>query len=433
MIDKEIIKRNVFKKILLEFWESPLPQIFPRILEVPNEPKKITVIWGPRRSGKSFYLFNLVKKLWEQGVPKNQVVYLNFEDDRLPHLKAIDLQQLLEAYFELFPENKGKKLFFLLDEIQNITGWEAFARRLYEKEKTFVFITGSSSKLLSREIATALRGRCYSFALYPLSFKEFLSFKGIDFQKEAPFSHQRFVLKKELEEYLTWGRFPEVVLEKDPILKRKILQEYFQALLYQDLAERFTLTNAVFLEEFLKYLITNPTCLFSTNAYYKLVSQNIPISRDTVFSYSEKLAESFYFYYLPIFSYSLKVQRVNPKKIILLDNGLRQVAGMQFSQDFGKLAENLTGKFLLEQDNTYVYYWRNKHEVDFVVKKGKEVTALNVSYTDMISERETAGLKEFKKKFPKTDRLIILNKDITQVQEGIEFIPLWQYLLELIS
>lgn len=431
MVNKETFKKEILKRILLEFWENPLPQIFPRTLEVPKSPKKVVVIWGPRRSGKTFYFYHLAQKFWNNGIPKNQVIYLNFEDDRLPRLKSTDLQQLLEAYFELFPENKGKKLFFLLDEIQNIRGWEAFVRRLYEKERAFVFVTGSSSKLLSREIATALRGRCLSCALYPLSFKEFLGFKEIPFPKQAPYSHQRFVIKKELEEYLVWGRFPEIALENDPVLKRKVLQEYFQTLLYQDLAERFSLTNTLFLEEFLKYLITNPTALFSINGYYKLVSQSIPVSKDTVFSYFEKVAESFYFSYLPVFSYSLKVQRVNPKKVIILDNGLRQVAGFQFSQDWGKSAENLIGRFLLEQEGNRVYYWKNKHEVDFVIEKKGEIEALNVSYTDIVSEREIKSLWEFKKKFPKTKSLIVLTKDLNQVQKKIAFIPLWRYLLEL--
>ena len=130
-----MINKDTIKKILFEFWDNPLPVIYPRDLTVPLAPKKVVIVWGPRRSGKSFYFYSLAKLLFEKGIPKNQVIYFNFEDDRLSVFKKEDFQDFLDSYFELFPENKGQKLYFFLDEIQNIDGWESFARRLYEKEK----------------------------------------------------------------------------------------------------------------------------------------------------------------------------------------------------------------------------------------------------------------------------------------------------------
>lgn len=422
-------KKETFKQVIVEFWEQTLPQIYPRELKVPISTKKVVVIWGPRRSGKSFYLYSLVQKLRKENSPESCIIYVNFEDDRLLPLKGQDLQQLLEAYWELYPENKDKKVYFFLDEIQAIYGWEAFVRRLHEREKAQVFVTGSSSKLLSREIATSLRGRCISYGLFPLSFSEFLDFKGLKREKNFEYGKQRFKVKKLLSEYLVWGRFPEVALEDNEVIKKKILQEYFQALVHQDLAERFSMENTVLLREFLKYLFTNITGLFSVNSYYKLVSQTMPVAKDTVFSYFDNIEESYYLSFLPIFAYSLKKQRVNPKKILALDSGLRKVVGLQFSPDWGKLAENLVGKLLLESEAGEVFYWKNKHEVDFIVRKGREVEAINVSYVNKLASRETEGLLEFKDRHKRIRKLVVITKDIEEERNNVQLLPLWKWLL----
>lgn len=422
-----MINKDTVKKILFEFWDNPLPALYLRDLKVPLDPKKIVVVRGPRRSGKSFYFYSLAKQLYEKGVPKNRVVYFNFEDDRLPVFKKEDFQDFLDSYFEIFPENKGQNLYFLLDEIQNIDGWESFARRLYEKEKIFVFVTGSSSKLLTKEIATAMRGRCLSYVLYPLSFKEFLRFKGETVGRNFLYSDQRFVIAKYLQEYLIWGRFPEVVLEQDLTLKKKTLQEYFQALMYQDLAEHYSLENTTLLEDMLKYQITNVNSHFSLNAYYKAISQNMTASLESVHTYNEKIGQSDYLSGLPLFSYSLKVQRVNAKKISLLDNGLRKVAALQFSHDLGKLAENVAGRFLVEQEDNKTFYWQGKHEVDFVVENAGKITAVNVCFGDEIAPRETDGLLEFSKQFPQAE-LLLLTKDQKKTVGKIKMVPLGEFL-----
>lgn len=414
-----MINKDTVKKILFEFWDNPLPQLYLRDLKVPLEPKKIVVVRGPRRSGKSFYFYSLAKQLYEKGVPKNRVVYFNFEDDRLPVFKREDFQDFLDSYFEIFPENKGQKLYFLLDEIQNVDGWESFARRLYEKEKIFVFIT--------QEIAAVTRDWCLTYALYPLSFKEFLRFKGEAVNKNLLYSDRRFMVPKYLLEYLTWGRFPEVVLEPDLTLKKKTLQEYFQALMYQDLAEHYSLENTTLLEDMLKYQITNVNSHFSLNAYYKAISQNMTASLESVHTYNEKIGQSDYLSGLPLFSYSLKVQRVNAKKISLLDNGLRKVAALQFSHDLGKLAENTAGRFFIEQENNKTFYWQGKHEVDFVVENMGKITAVNVCFGDEIAPRETEGLLEFSEQFPKA-KLLLLTKDQKKIVGKIKMVPLREFL-----
>lgn len=424
------IKKESFKFLIKEFHNESLPETIQRDLKIPfsSNSNKVIIIYGPRRSGKSFYFYTLIEKLIDQKIPKERILYLNFEDDRILPLNFKELNFLLEAYFELYPENKKEEIYLFFDEIQNIKNWEIFIRRAYDKERVRIFITGSSSKLLSREIATSLRGRTLSFALFPLSFKEFLRFRQEKLGKNFEYTSQRFKIKKFLEEYLEWGGFPETVLEKNVELKKRILREYFNFLVYRDLAERFSLENLEFLKEFLKHLLTNISALFSINSYFKATKQILPLSRETVSLYLSYIQETNYFYLLPKFSYSLKIQKLNPKKIISLDNGLRNVIAFRFSKDEGKLAENLVGSILQAQEKE-IYYWQNKKECDFIIKEGVKLLPINVCYGERIDERQIVSLLEFKKQFKNTKKMILITKDIEKRERGIEFIPLWKWLL----
>jgi len=426
----ETSKKEIFKFLIREFQEAKLPEVIARDLNVPLNNKKIITVFGPRRSGKSFYFFGTIRKLLQKGIAGDRIVYISFEDDRILPLSFKDLNELLEAYFELYPENKKKEVYFFFDEIQNIENWEIFIRRVYDKEKVKIFITGSSSKLLSREIATSLRGRTLSFAIYPLNFKEFLRFKGEKATKDLAYTSERFKLKKMLNEFLRFGGFPEVVLEKDISLKMSILKEYYDLLVYRDLAERYSMENTQLLQDILKYFFTNITAPFSVNSYHKSVKQTIPSSRDTIYNYVSHIKETGYFQIIPAFSYSLKEQKANPSKILSLDNGLRNRIAFKFSRDSGKLAENLVGSILMRGQKE-IFYWRGKREVDFVTKNREALCAINVSYGATIDKREIDSLLEFANRFKKTKELILITKDLEkeESEKRIKFVPLWKWLL----
>lgn len=425
---ENIEKKEIFKLIIKEFHESELLECAARELSVPLDSKQIVAIYGPRRSGKSFYFYILIDKLIKKGINKERIVYINFEDDRLLPLNYKDLGSFTEAYYELYPENNKKIVYLFFDEIQNIHNWEVFIRRIYDKEFFKIFITGSSSKLLSREIATSLRGRTASYPIYPLNFSEFLRFKGLEIDKHLAYSAKRFSVKKSIGEYFELGGFPEIALTVNINFKKKILKEYFDLLVFRDLAERFSLTNSAMLVDLLKNLFTNITTLFSVNTYYKSIKQNMAVSRETVANYLSAIQETQYFFFLPCFSYSLKVQRANPKKIIAIDNGLRNSVSLRFSADTGKLAENLVGSILIRGEGR-IYYWKNKREVDFVVERGKILEAINVSCGEEIERREIESLLEFKEKHKRTRKLLLITKDTEKTEEGIIFIPLWKWLL----
>lgn len=423
-------KKELFKYLIKEFHERKLSEIYPRALEIP-ETRKIVSLIGARRIGKTSYFFQMIGDL-EASVGRERILYINFEDERVLPLDVKDLNFILDAYYELYPENVDRELYLFFDEIQNISGWEVFVRRLYDRGDLKIFLTGSSSKMLSKELATSLRGRILTFYLYPLDFREYLTFRGIEPVRDFEYSKQRFELKKLFEEYLYDGGFPEVVLEA-PELRKKILQDYFEMMIYRDLVERFSVRNTILLKALAKYLVTNIGNPFSVTSYYKMIKQSQEVSKGTLLEYLSYLEDISLVYFLPLFSYSLRVQAINPKKIYCLDNGLRSAISFTFSKDEGRLAENLVFLELMRREKE-IHYWKNEGEVDFIVKEDdSSLTAINVTYTYSIAEREVSALKKFSEKeefAPHIKELILLTKDTEKTENGIAYIPLWKWMLE---
>jgi hypothetical protein len=421
-------KKEMFKYIIKEFHEARLPELYERKLTIPETQKVISLI-GLRRAGKTFYFYQLINNLIEDSINPSQILYINFEDDRILPLNVKELNTILEAYYELYPENTSETLYLFFDEIQNIDNWELFIRRVHDKKNAIIYITGSSSKLLSKEIATSLRGRTLSYYLFPLSFKEFLRFRQVTLNKDFEYTDARFKVKKLFSEYLVVGGFPEVVLEAEE-LRQDILRNYFEMFIYRDLVERFSIRNTSLLKLLVKFLITNIGTTFSVNSFYRTIKKDMPVGKDTLMEYLSYLEDINLVYLVPIFSYSLKKQQVNPRKVYCIDNGLRNAVSFMFSKDEGRLAENLV--FLeLKRRSKEPYYWKNKGEVDFVIKdRDSSLTAINVSYTDDIDERETKALLEFADEFsPKVKELILLTKDLEKIEGRIKIIPLWKWLM----
>jgi uncharacterized protein len=257
--------KTLFKRLITDFHESPpKQQIIPRDYPIPLNSRKIISLIGVRRSGKTFLLYALIQQLRQQIDPRN-LVYINFEDDRLYPLSLKDLDDLIEAYFELYPDKREDKLYFFLDEIQNVSDWERFVRRIYDTLNLQIFVTGSSSKLLSFEIATSLRGRTLSFEIFPFSFKEYLAYKEIDINFHS--SKSLSFIKNAFSTYLQEGGFVETFDEPKEIQK-KILRDYLDLIVYRDIIERYQIKNRAFLKHLIKYAFSNISTLVSLNKLY---------------------------------------------------------------------------------------------------------------------------------------------------------------------
>jgi predicted AAA+ superfamily ATPase len=420
--------KDAFKYIIKEFHESARPDFTERKLVIPDTTKVISLV-GPRRAGKTFYFYQLIHNLLKNNIDPTLILYINFEDDRILPLQSSDLNAIMEAYYELYPGNTEKMLYMFFDEIQNVENWEVFIRRIDDTKNAKIHITGSSSKLLSKEIATSLRGRTLSYHMYTLGFEEFLRMKQVILDRNFEYSEQRYLVKNLFKEYLYNGGYPEVVLESEE-MRRDILKNYFELIIYRDIVDRFSIRNITLLKNLLKYLMTNISTQFSVSAYYRVIKNDIAVSKETIIEYLSYLEDINLIYLVHFFSYSVKRQQVNPRKVYCADNGLRNAVSFRFSKDKGRLAENLV--FLeLKRRGEELYYWKNRGEVDFVFSDDENLLiALNVSYTDIPAEREINSLLEFMEEYgTKVKDLILLTEDTEKVEDGIRYVPLWKWML----
>lgn len=437
------MEKGTIKEVIKEFQESGLPEVLPREIEVPLSSQKIIAIVGPRRSGKTYLLFLLIKKLHSQNISPEQIVYINFEDPRLLPCDAKGMELILEAYRELYPESRGEKSYFFFDEIHNVKDWEIGVRRIHDTKKCQIFLTGSSSKLMSREIATQLRGRAIRYEVFPFSFREILSAKGIQLKKDIAYSMERFSIRNYLDEYLTMGGFPEIVLEENQDLRMRILKEYLETMFFRDLVERHHIKNQPLLRELMKFLATNTANIFSANAFFKWIKSTYPLTKRTLLNYIAYLEDTGLFFLVRKFSFSLKEQTLRPRKCYIIDNGLRTAYGFKFSEDKGKNLENAVFIELLHRKArnplSENYYWQDhkKREVDFVVMQGRDVREL-IQVCDRIDdfrvkERETRALASASEEL-RCDNLSVITFDYEKEEtisgKTVVFKPVWKWLIE---
>jgi predicted AAA+ superfamily ATPase len=423
--------KEIFKKLIINFQERQFSRIVPRDYDIPYDTKKIVSLIGVRRSGKTYILFALIEKLRKIIDPRN-IIYINFEDDRLYPLELKNLDDLMEGFYELYPEKREEKVYLFLDEVQNIEGWERYVRRIDDTLNIQLFITGSSSKLLSSEIATTLRGRTITYEVFPFSFKEYLRYKEIEVNLYS--SKSLSFIRNAFNQYLTGGGFAETFNET-PDVQKRILKDYLDLIIYKDVVERYTIKNQSLLKHLIKYMFVNMGTLISVNKLYNdYKSQGYRVGKDTFYDYISYLQEAYALFTTPIYRNSVREEQRNPKKLYAIDNGFKKLFSISLSADYSKLYENLA--FLhLRRESSEVYYFKEKQEVDFYVRTDKEYL-INVSYAiedEKTLKRELNALLEGMKYF-KLDRAYLITADRDEsikVDTGvIEIIPMWKWLLK---
>ena len=387
--------------------------------------QQIIVITGARRTGKSTLMKQYIKQLIQQGEDPKNCLYVNFEEPRfVDELNLNFLQRLYEVYLEQIKPVKGKCSLFL-DEIQLVPGWEKFVRALHEKNKALVFVSGSSAKLLSQEFATVLTGRHVDIMVFPLNFTEFLEFKGVRISSKLDLISQKIKIKRFLQEYLEYGGLPLVVLQQE---KDSLLAAYVDDIITKDVAQRHKIKKIDKLKSLTKFYLSNISALAS----FRNIQRFLGISLDSVERYSYYIQESYLIFLMNKFSYSLKEQEVNPKKVYCIDSGLKNTVSFRFSENIGQLYENTVFLHLL-QNKKEVYYWKRKGECDFVIKEGQKITtAIQVTYTLARKEEEIKSLLEALHKFNLQEGIIITSEEEgTEIKEEktIQYIPLWKWLL----
>ena len=427
------------KSIIMDYQELELDTGVPRRLKMKVVQGKAAVCIGVRRGGKSTCLFQVIKQLLDDGVSRENILYLNFFDDRLHYLQEKGLGAITEAYYSIYPEKKNAEtVYCFFDEIQAIDGWEPFVDRVMRTEKCVVYITGSSARLLSREIATQMRGRALSWELFPFSFREFLDYKKIDAAGHLSTKLRLFV-QKAFDEYWETGGFPEVA-GLDRYLRIKIHQEYFQAILFRDLVDRHDISHPKAVKDLAHRLVDNIASLYSVNSltgYLKSLGHNAP--KSAVSDYLEWFEDAYFLFTVRIFDASLARSRTNPKKCYCIDHALVTSIASGILMNAGHLLENLVFTALRRvTPSIYYYKTRSGLEVDFIAQLQNRSPMLVQACESMADpqtmKREISALSEaMVEQDLKSGTIVTRNEDDDiEVDAGIiDVIPAWRFLLNL--
>lgn len=431
------MNRDVLKQLIV-LHQSHIPfSLNEREEHLPLHAEQIITIPGVRRSGKSSKMKLVINDLVKAGVSPQNILWMGFDDERLVDMSQQDLNEILEAYRELYPTTPLSEVYMFFDELQLIEGWELFVMRIHKSYCKHIYISGSNAKMLSQEIATSLRGWALEYRTYPLSFAEYCHFLAIPTERLN--EQQTTQLRLAWDDYNRYGGFPEVVLTPDRLLRDKLLQTYYNAMLFRDLVERHSISSIGVLRYFIKRIMNNVTKPTSINSLYNDIrSQGLKISKDELYKWADYLCESFMFIRIPRYTPSLIAEETGLKKYYFIDNGMRQNILLPHSQDEGKLLESSVLLHLCRRcgELEKVTYFLKEKECDFVLQHEDIVLQLiQVCWQMEDAEtraREIAGLLEARK-VTHCDNLYIIthHQEETIEQDGwtIHVVPAWKWML----
>jgi hypothetical protein len=393
----------------------------------------VVAIIGIRRAGKSYLIRQIANRLISDTQRPQDTLIINLEDQRFTQFYPELLQEIFEVYLENLHPSKIPYIF--LDEVHNIQRWERWVRTMHELGKAKIFISGSSSKLLSSELSTLLTGRHLDLYVYPLNFIEFLSFKDVVIEDRLDIVSKRVDIKRLFKEYMEWGGFPEVVLSEN---KRLLLLSYFDDIITRDIEKRYSIKKGELLRTLARFYLTNVGRYITFNSIRRFLNT----ATITIERFSSYLEEASLIFFVRRFSHSIKEQEKSPRKVYAADIGMANAIGFKFSENWGRLLENLVAiELKRRQDfdpNLEVYYWRhNNKEVDFVIKEGLNVVELFQVCWDIddfeVRRREIKPLLAAMERFDLRQGMVITQD--YEYEEKIDdktlrYIPIWRWLAE---
>ena len=429
--------KELIRDKLSEATTRSVPVFTRRDVRVPEVPGKAYAVVGARRAGKTTYLWQVLEERLRSGAPRQALVFLCFEDERLIGLKAMDLHLFVEEYYRIYPEFRGqKRVVFFLDEIQVVEGWELFVRRLLDSEKVEIFLSGSSAKLLSREVATSMRGRALEMRIYPFSFREYL--RHLEREPSSSFDRlsreERSRIERDLRDYLVRGGFPESIGLSfyDHV---ELLRSYVDVAVLRDVIDRHSVSHPVALRWLVRQLLGNPAGRFSVNRFYRdLRSQGIAVAKGTLHEYLGYLEDAFLVRPISIFAHSERARMVNPRKVYPVDMGIIPVYSRR--PNVGHSLETCIA-LELERRGAEIFYvkTRSGYEVDFFARfpSGEEmlIQVCTDLYEPSVQEREIRALIEAQGEFPQaTLKLLALEVPLRlEVPPGVEVETVSRWLL----
>ncbi len=407
--------RDVVRQKIADSLAAPLPALTRRDIRLPKMRNKAVTLIGMRRSGKTSFLWQELARRHAAGVAREGLLYFSFEDERLAGMTARELGLVVEEYYRLNPDwRDGRRATFFFDEIQAVPGWESFARRLLDSEAIDLFLSGSSAKLLSREVATSMRGRAVEAVVYPFSFREVLRHHESEPKKPAVrlTKAERSALDRHLLDYLWTGGFPEAqgLEDRDRL---ELLKGYVDVVLLRDIIERHAVSHPLALRWLVRQLLGNPAGSFSISKFYgDLKSQGIAVAKDTLHGFLGHLEDAFLVRVVSLATDSERRRMVNPRKVYPIDPGLIPVFDRSGKSNLGHALETCV---LIELDRrgAEVGYVRTPggSEVDFLARYpagGEELIQVCASLDDPATrERELRALAEAAALHPRASRSLI--------------------------
>lgn len=417
------------KYVLREFAGRTLPECQPRELSLPTDSGKVIGLCGVRRCGKTFLFFDTIRRLVAGGVDRRRIVYLNFEDDRLQPVEAAELDLVLRCLHEVFPETTNGRLYLFLDEVQSAPGWERWVRRLCDTERVSVFVTSSSSRLLTRDLSSAMRGRSVTFEVFPLGFREFLAFRGVRYEAHDARSESR--VRAAFEAYLRWGGFPEVVLA-EPAMRPLILEEYASVMLHRDLVERNAIRNDALMHAFLRHCFRHTASLLSVSKLHRdFQSQGYEVSKNTVFEYARMLEDAGLIFLLPRHEESVRKQARNPKKLHVVDTGLISAFKAGSDRDVGHKLE--TAVFLECRRRAREWHY-HAGDGDLDLCDAQDRLFINTCWdlsAATTAEREASAMATGARLLPQARGLLLYHEHAPETARRFpKAQPAWKWLLE---
>lgn len=431
-------------KACIELKQSEMPfEVIERMESLPLEGRDIITIPGVRRCGKSSRMELAINELLKRGVPRERILWIGFDDERFAQMAASDLDLILDAYREMYPETPLKDVWMFFDELPLVEGWELFVLRVYKSYCKHIFICGSNAHTLSKEMKSELRGWPLEFETWPLSFAEYCDFRGL--RRKTALESARAKVRTEFDAFNRMGGMPAVALTDSLSIKYKRLQGYFDTMLLKDFVEHFKVKSPLVLRFFLKRVMSAIANPLSVNAVYGDVkAQGFKISKDELYVWLQDACDIYLFIRVPKYFRSVAKQAAAQAKYYVVDNGLRNAVIPMQSDDDGKQLENTV--FLeLNRRRTgqeSIAYYQDRGECDFVVSEGETVRRLIQVTWDMSGndersrdtrKREIGGLIEAAESLGCEDLTIITHDEESVLNERghvIRVIPAWKWCLK---
>lgn len=432
------MRKDVIKS-LFAIKQSEIPfDVIERDTKLPIDRKKIITIPGVRRCGKSTLMEIAINTLVEKGVPKEYILWLGFDDERLRSMTSEELDDVIASYMEMYPNIPIKDVYMFFDEIQLIKDWEYFILRVYKTYCKNIYVCGSNATMLSTELSSALRGYPLEYETYPLSFNEYCRFRGIN--TNSYLEQDRAKLRIAFEEYNQESAFPEIVLTTSQSDRLKLLHGYFDTMLLKDLVEHYKISNVSVVRYFVKRIMANLTKPTSINAIYKdIKSQGLKVGKDDLYLWANYICDIFMFVRISKYDRSLIKEQKSLDKYYCIDNGIRGAVLLPQSNDNGKNLENTVfmqlNRTKLPSDK--ISYYQSNGECDFVLQRNDAVVQLIQVTWDMSDEntreREIGGILEASTATGCTNLLIITKDEETVIvreSKQISVVPAWKWLLQ---